>query len=134
MFFIGNNILENKKDNDTLLGISKLIEIQNELASYHFNFGRYPIAKEDITINKSVLCNKGFYNSSEVCENVFWVPTQKEYKMDFIYKANSDGKEYIIQFKTQVDNKILGCVHNKKEKKEGCVFNFSLKNGLSIEK
>ncbi len=115
-----------------MLSISKLTEIQNELAIFHFKYGRYPIATSDMIINNSILCSNGFQYNKDSCEEFFWQP--QGYNMNFIYTKNETGEKYSIRFDLKDDNKYLNCIHDKKEKKKGCSFELDLINGLKITK
>jgi len=130
--FLFIKFIKEKKNNEILINLSKLTEIQNELASFHFKYGKYPIAFADIIINKSILCNNGFQYNKNDCDELFWEP--KGYNMDFIYNQNEDGKSYAIRFILKEDNKYLNCVHDKKDKKSGCSFILDLQNGLKVTK
>lgn len=130
--FLLIKFITEKTNNELLIKVSKLTEIQNELASFHFKYGKYPIAQTDIIINKSILCSNGFKNDKNECEEIFWEP--QEYKMDFIYNQNEDGEKYAIRFSLKNDNKYLNCVHERKEKKRGCLFTLSLEKGLEVTK
>ncbi|HOC96291.1 MAG TPA: hypothetical protein PLM63_00030 [bacterium] len=132
VIFLLIKFFQEKKSNEMLLDISGITEIQNQLASFHFKYGKYPLASSDIIINKSVLCNSGFQYNKNDCDEIFWEP--KDFKIDFIYNRNETGEKYSIRFDLKDDNKYLGCVHDKKEKKKGCSFTLDLIDGLKVIK
>jgi len=43
-------------------------------------------------------------------------------------------KNILLDFFLKDDNKYLGCVHDKKEKKKGCSFTLDLIDGLKVIK
>ena len=132
LIFLFIKFIGEKRNNDTLIKISKLTEIQNELAAFHFKYGKYPISPTDIIINKSILCIDGFRASKEECSEIFWEP--KGYIIDFIYNQNEKGDSYTIRFSLKDDNKYLNCVHDRKEKKRGCSFVLNLGKELEVIK
>jgi len=114
-----------------LIALSEVGDIRSILVKYHLQYGEYPKTNNDVVLNNMFLCNYSFYNSSKDCNNNFLL--FKKYSNNFTYEKNLDGLDYSVKFYTNYDNKELGCIHNKKEKKNGCMFRISTSK-LSVEK
>lgn len=111
-----------------LVLLSETSDIRSVLSKYHLKYGEYPKAIDDTLINEKYLCNYSF-TESKCNSDMFF----KNYNNSFIYEKNLDGLDYSIKFSTNYDNKELGCVHDKKNKKRGCSFKIN-SSGITVEK
>ena len=121
-----------KNNDEMLLSFSEFREIQSNMMAYHLDYGRYPITDNDILIKEYILCDSNFIKKDQKCNHITWDP--KNLTLDFIYKKNTDGVSYSIEFKTEEDNRYLNCIHKANENKKGCNYVYNLRDGLSVEK